>query len=336
MKAYRIFYFLWAIFFAGAGSAQNHIYTKEGRPVLNRRQLVNNCLQSLKKERSDKMALAICECQTAKLDRRFSNKQYKQHTKNNMIDLTALVKEDSLAEREIDACFTASGRSILLQAESFEDQFLANCRKSIESSSEKTLDAVRVNRFCQCQLELVKSKKLSDLEMSTLGNPNSLLFFEMMYRCGSPFAGKEEAERNWSSSAASDIKGPAMDTIRVLTLNGMTYVKIKVGSLTQVWLFDTGASDLLINTETEDALKKEAVLTEANYLGIGEYEMANGSIDTCRRYKINSVQIGNYWVDNIVVSVSEKAKRIIVGKALLNKFRHWSLNNQENQLLLVR
>jgi hypothetical protein len=38
----------------------------------------------------------------------------------------------------------------------------------------------------------------------------------------------------------------------------------------------------------------------------------------------------------VVVSVSEKGKRIIVGKALLNKFRHWSLSNQDNKLLLVR
>ena len=333
---HRITLLLSALLFSMIALGQNNIYTKEGRPILNRRQLVNNCLQSLSKERTDKTALAICECQTAKLDRRFTGKQYKLHTKKNVIDLTALVQADSLVGKEIQDCYTASGQSILLQAESFEDQFLAECRKSIEGSSEKTLDADRVNSFCQCQLQLVKTKKLTDGEMHTLSNPNSLLFFEMMYRCGSPFTRKEDAERNWAPSAASDVKGPAMDTMEVLTLNGMTYVKAKVGSLVQVWLFDTGASDLLINTETEATLKAENVLTAANYLGIGEYEMANGTIDTCRRYKVNGVQIGNFTVDNVVVSVSEKGKRIIVGKALLNKFRHWSLSNQENKLLLVR
>jgi hypothetical protein len=333
---FRTILFLSTFVVAAIASGQKQIYTKEGRPILNRSQLINNCLHSLNKERSDKTALAICECQTAVLDRRFTNKQYRQHTKNNIINLTTLVKEDSLAEKEIQNCYTASGQTILLQAESFEDQFLADCRESIQKNSEKTLDEGRINSFCQCQLQLVKSKRLTDEEMKTLSNPNSPLFFEMMYQCGSPFTGKEEAERNWAPSSSSYVKGPAADTIDVLNLNGMTYVKIKVGSSVQVWLFDTGASDLLINTETEAALKNENVLTAANYLGIGEYEMANGTIDSCRRYKIDGVQIGNFSVDNVVVSVSEKGKRIIVGKALLNKFRHWSLSNHDNKLLLVK
>jgi predicted aspartyl protease len=64
--------------------------------------------------------------------------------------------------------------------------------------------------------------------------------------------------------------------------------------------------------------------------------MANGTVDTCRRYRINNVQIGHFKVDNVIVSVSEKGKRIIVGKALLNKFRTWSLNNQQNTLVLSK
>ena len=328
--------FLLIAVFSLAALGQENIYTKEGRVVLNRRQIVNNCLASLKKGRSDKTALAICECQADNLNGRFTNKQYKQHTKNGIIDLAELIKEDSLTEKEINSCYTASGQTILLQAEGFESEFMEQCRKSIQKSSEKTLDAGRLNSFCQCQLQMVKSKKLSDQEMNTLSNPNSLLFFEMMYRCGSPYAKETDKESNWTASLSTDVKGPAADTINVLGLNGMTYVKVKIGSLVQVWLFDTGASDLLVNTETEAVLKKENILTQTNYLGTGEYELANGTIETCRRYKVNGIQIGNYSVDNVVVSVSEKGKRIIVGKVLLNKFRSWSLSNQENKLFLTK
>lgn len=233
-------------------------------------------------------------------------------------------------------CYAASGQTILLQAEGFESDFLAQCRKSIQNSSDKTLHLNRLNNFCRCQLQIVKAKKLTDQEMNTLSNSNSLLFFEMMHRCGSPFVAKEDTNRNWTHSAASDVKGPALDTVNVLAFNGMTYVKVKIGSFIQVWLFDTGASDLLINTEMEDALKKENVLTATHYLGVGEYELANGTVDTCRRYRVNGVQIGKFSIDNVVVSVSEKAKRVLVGKALLNKFRNWNLTNQENTLILIR
>jgi predicted aspartyl protease len=315
---------------------QESIYTKEGRSVLNRRQVILNCLKSLKKNRSDKIALAICECQVQAIDRRFTAKQFKQHTRANVIDINGLIKEDSLVEKEIQSCYTGSGRTVLLQAEGFESDFLSNCISAIQNASRKSLDSNRVRSFCHCQLQWVKTRKLNDAEVNTLINPNSVLHFEMMYKCGNPFTGKEAVERNWTPNSAADVKGAKTDTINVLTLNGMTYVKVKLGSKIQVWLLDTGASDLLINTEMEKELKKEKILTEDNYLGTAEYEMANGTVDICRRYNVNNIQIGGFTVDNVLVCVSDKGKRIIVGKALLNKFGNWSLNNEQNRLILSK
>lgn len=114
----------------------------------------------------------------------------------------------------------------------------------------------------------------------------------------------------------------------------MTYVKLKVGSLVQIWLFDTGATDLLITNEMAETLKEEKVIGDENYLGIGEYEMANGVVDSCKKYRINNIRIGHFSIDNVIVAVSEKGKRIIAGKALFNKFARWTLNNEENNLIL--
>jgi hypothetical protein len=334
---YYHFLLIAALFCTSLAVAQDeYIHTKEGSRVLKRRQVVFDCLRSLKKDRTDKTALTICECQADQLERRFTLKQYEKHTKENVIDLAGLFASNNGAQKDLEACITASGKSILLQAQGAEGSFLEACRKSIQGSSDKTFDANRVDQFCQCQLQLVRSKKLSDAEMKTLSNPNSLLFFEMMYRCGDPFADKESTGQPWTSAAAADVTGPEADTISVLPLNGMTYVKVKTGSLVQVWLFDTGASDLLINTETEATLKKEGVLTDSNYLGVGQYQMANGTIDSCRRYRVNGMQIGRFTVNNVVVAVNEKGKRIIVGKSLLNKFRRWSLDNGTNKLLLAK
>lgn len=317
--------------------AQNtYIYSKEGREILKRRQMIDNCLRSLHKDRSDNVAYDICDCQIGKLDRRFTNKQYRLHTKNQMIDISELIKEDSLIEKEMQDCFTSSGQTTLLQAESFENDYITSCIKGIQKNTEKTLDINRLNRFCKCQLEMVKTKKISDQEMEALSNPNSMLFYEMMYKCGDPFAGKDGEDGNWNPGFEKDIHGPRTDTIKILSLNGMTFLKMKTGSMMQVWLFDTGASDLLINTDMEATLKKENMITEANYMGTGEYEMANGMIDTCRKYKINDIRIGQFSVDNVVVAVTEKGKRIIVGKALLNKFSKWFINNEDNTLILVK
>ena len=312
------------------------IYTKEGDPILISRKLIANCLKSLHKTRADTNALAICKCQTNKLDRQFTRKQYRNHTKKGVIDLQALIKKDSLLEKEINACYENSGQTILLQAEGFEPEFIADCMKGIQKKSEKKLDSNRLRSFCSCQLNLVKTKKITDTEMEAISDPNSLLFFEIMYKCGDPFLEKTDIDINWSQQSADNITGPASDTINILNIRGMTYLKIKTGSLVQVWLFDTGASDLLITKDMETQLKKENIISEQNYLGTGEYEMANGMIDTCRKYKMNNIQLGKFVIDNVVVAVSDKARRIIVGKGLLNKFSNWSLNNSDNKLILTK
>jgi hypothetical protein len=312
------------------------IHTKEGRPILRRKQMIGNCLKALHKDKSDQTALSICECQTDKFDGHFTNKQYRKYSNDGIIDLTGLVNEDSLFKKEIQECYTGSGKTVLLQAEGFEDVFISDCMKSIQKNTEKKLDSIRLINFCSCQLDLVKEKKLSDAEMATLQNPNSLLFYEIMYKCGDPFATDALIDEGWNQNLAKDIEGPLSDTIQVLTLNGLTYVKVNTGGMTQFWLFDTGASDLLINNEMEKNFKAENILSDSNYLGVGQYEMANGVIDTCRRYKVNNIRIGKFSINNVIVAVTDKGKKIIVGKALFNKFSNWVLSNRDNTLILTK
>lgn len=122
-----------------------------------------------------------------------------------------------------DRCMlTNSGVSVLLQAEGFENEFLASCVSNVKESTERNLDLNKVNSFCTCQLSMVKAKKLTDAQMHLLTNPNSLLFYEMMYTCGDPFESGNEINRGWSSTSANDITGPGSDTIKVLTLNGLS------------------------------------------------------------------------------------------------------------------
>ena len=62
--------------------------------------------------------------------------------------------------------------------------------------------------------------------------------------------------------------------------------------------------------------------------------MANGAIDTCRKYIMDNMQIGKFSINNVGVAVTDKGKRIIIGRALLNKFSNWLLDNKNNVLIL--
>ena len=335
-KTSILFIILIALVINALGQRPEFIRTKEGAPILDKKKLTISFLKSLNKDRSDTTALAICECEIKKLDWRFTKKQYKDHTKNGIINIDDLIKEDTVFEKEFEACYKNSGKTYLLEAEGFQDRFIKNCVTSIQKNTDKKLDTNQLLNFCSCQIDLIKTNKLTDAEFKTVNDPNSVLFFEIMYKCGDPFETKDRSDANWSKNQLKDVIGPESDTVSVLNINGMTYVKVKIGNELRIWLFDTGASDLLINADIEASLKKSNVITEANYMGIGEYEMANGTIDSCRRYKIDNIQIGKFKVSNIIVAVTDKGKRIIVGKGLLNKFSNWSLSNQANILILSK
>jgi len=329
--------FLFTFAFLTSSSAQDdYIHSKEGTKMVRKMGMIMHCLATMHKSRFDKEALAICQCRIDMLDRHFTLKQYSRHTIDGVINLNDLIEEDTLLKARMQYCFTASGKTVLLEAEGFQEQFVANCRKAIQKSTERRLDSVRLTDFCQCQMEMVLTKKLTDDELRALSDPNSLLFYEVMYKCGNPFITDSNMDNSWTEASAQDIVGPASDTVRILTIEGMTFIKARMGSLEKVWLFDTGASDLLINSDIEASLKKENIITTASYRGTGKYEMANGMVDTCRKYLINGLKIGRYTLNNLMVAVTDKGKKIIVGKGLLNKFSSWAMNNKENILVLNR
>lgn len=314
----------------------NYIRSKEGKPMFQRKAMLISCLKNYKKDRNDEVAVKVCECYLDKLDKSFTNKQYKEHSKNHVVDLEALINTDPTLKKTIEECFTASGQSILMSVESFREENVAECIASIQKNSNKSLDSLKVKAFCNCQLELIKTKKLNDTAFQQINNPNSLLYYELMYKCGSPFEGETKYNNEWNENVHKDITGNNTDTIQVLNFNGITYVKLKIAGEVLFWLFDTGASDMLITKEMEADWLSKNILTKENYIGINEYEMANGSIDSCRKYIIQGVTIGEFHVNNVAIAVSDKAKKIILGRSLLNKFKEWILDNKNNALILTR
>lgn len=320
--------------FTGLSQDGDYIRATDGSPIMYRRQLVFDCLGTLNKDRNDPVARAVCECQVNMLDRVFTKAQYKKYTKKGIIDVPALINENPSIKQRMDDCIKSTGKSILLSTLEFSEKNIQHCIESISQATNKNIDSNKIRAFCTCQVETIRTKKLSDEEIKALADPNSLLFFEMMFRCGDPFLSEDNKGNIWTSNSYKDVKGPVSDTLSVLNLNGMSYVKVKIGSQVLVWLLDTGASDMLISSDIETTLKNEKVLSDQNYLGTSEYEMANGSIEICRKYKVNEVRFGKYYLNNIIVSVSDKAKRILVGRSLLNKFSSWKFNNADNTLIV--
>lgn len=314
----------------------SYIETTDGVQIMLRRNYENSCLRSMGKDRSDKSAVAVCECMSGKWNNRFSSAQFSRYSTATSIDMEGLLKLDTVLQKELDDCVKLNNKSLLYEAEFKESALLKRCIKKIRQMHDAKIDTSKVKQYCECQINLVRQKKIADKEIDDLSNPNSQIFYQFYYNCEFPLLERDTVDRNWNEKSINDVEGPDVDTVKILNFKGMTFVKMKIGNNKQIWMLDSGASELFVTKETEEQFKKEGIITNINFLGTKEFELADGRTDTCRRYIINGVQIGKYKLNNVCIAVSDKAKRILLGRSVLNKFGRWILDNRKSNLILTK
>lgn len=314
----------------------SYIESTDGVQIMLRRNFENSCLKSMGKDRTDKSAVAVCECMSGKWNNRFSFAQFSRYSTVTSLDMEGLLKLDTVLQKELDNCVKLNNKSLLYEAEFNESTLLKRCIKKIRQKHDPKIDTSKVQQYCECQINLVRQKKISDKEIDDLNNPNSQIFYQFYYNCEFPLIEKDTGDRNWNEKSIYDVEGPDVDTVKILNFKGMTFVKMKIGNNKQIWMLDTGASELFVTKETEDQFKKEGIITDNSFLGTSEFELADGRTDTCRRYLINGIQIGKYKLNNVHIAVSDKAKRILLGRSVLNKFGRWILDNKKSNLILIK
>jgi len=100
-------------------------------------------------------------------------------------------------------------------------------------------------------------------------------------------------------------------------------------------LFDTGSSDLIINSDLERELLLNGSLTKEDYLGTEFYEMANNETVEARVVRLDNIKIGDYYVNNVVVAIIDNGS-LLCGLGLLNKFQKWNFEESSNVLSLYK
>ena len=99
-------------------------------------------------------------------------------------------------------------------------------------------------------------------------------------------------------------------------------IKINIDGVVKYFLFDTGATDLIINSDMERELIFNGSIKKEDYLGEQEFILADNSVVIGRVVRINNIKIGDYMVNNVIVSVLDRGS-LLCGLGLLEKFRKW-------------
>jgi hypothetical protein len=182
----------------------------------------------------------------------------------------------------------------------------------------------------------MKDRKINKSKWDDLSDPNSFLYNEIAYRCGSIPVKKVSQTTAWSPALSADVHGPDKDTVHIINIEAMTKLKVKIGPYVNIWLLDSGATDLLVSDSLAQKMMEKGVFSEKDLLGNATYTIADGSTVDCKVYRVNNVQIGKYTLDNIMLSVAKHADIFLLGKSFLNKFRRWTIDNKEELLILER
>lgn len=322
--------------FALSQDYNEYIHSKEGRELVTRHNLVTACVLNYGASTGNREVTKVCECQVDLLERRYDNKQIKNYRKKYGENaLPHLIKDDTLLQQQIRDC-SKNSNVALYNNPAYRQSFVTKCIENIKTSSGKPVNDSLAGLFCNCAADIMEQRKITIEKMGELSDPSSLLYNEIAYKCGSPFLAASDVAKDWKASNSNDIVGPPVDSVPVVSIMGIHKIKIQIGSEIRVWMIDSGASDLLVSDAFAQTLKAKGFLSEAGFIGEGRYSLADNSIILCRRYKIDSIKVGNMIVNNVILASSKDAEVFLAGKSLLNKFSQWSIDNKNNFLILKR
>ena len=122
---------------------------------------------------------------------------------------------------------------------------------------------------------------------------------------------------------SEDIKGNLEKTdIKLKTRDGglNELIDIEINGIQFSYTYDTGAEVFDISPGLEKILIENGLIDNKDYYPPINSVDANGNITLTRRVKISGIKIGDYIVDNVVVTINQKDDDpLLFGRAILNK-----------------
>jgi clan AA aspartic protease (TIGR02281 family) len=214
-----------------------------------------------------------------------------------------------------------------------------NCVKEIMSEPENkhiwTYELAE--EYCDCAINRLFSAGYTYKDILEIEDENSESFNEIVMPCITEVLKDKTEFKSSNTYNIEDIKGGGYRSlISLIDYLGQGYkIKITISGVTKYYLFDTGASDLIIDRDTERELLLKGVLKRENYLGKKEYTLANNQTIQAQEVKVNNVIIGDYTLNNVVIAIIDDGS-LLCGRSFLDKFKKWEIDKQNNFLILYK
>lgn len=189
--------------------------------------------------------------------------------------------------------------------------------------------------YCTCCVNKLISAGYTYKDLLEIEDINSPSFNEIVLPCMPELFMEEFKSSN--SYNINDIQGGSVKSfIPLIDYLGIGYkLKINVSGSIKYFLFDTGASDLIIDKTIEKELLLNGSLKKENYLNKTEYELANNEIVEGQMVKVDNITIGDYTLNNVIIGIIDEGS-LLCGKSFLDKFKKWEIDKKNKVLILYK
>lgn len=125
------------------------------------------------------------------------------------------------------------------------------------------------------------------------------------------------------------------EKVKMVFENGVFKIPVQLNnSVSGKFIFDTGASTLLVSQDVFLKLKASGTISENDFIRTAEYVDANGDVSNFRQYMLRTVKVGERTVSNVICAVSkENGEDMLLGQSFLKRLGTFELDYYNNYLI---
>jgi hypothetical protein len=205
------------------------------------------------------------------------------------------------------------------------EQAIQDCIKAAKDSAGRNVEKIMdLRKYCDCAVGKFFKKRIDSSMVEQIKDRNSPVFNEIIMTCAK--------SAMLDTNKGSVIGLAEADTVPVLNTPHGIKARLKIGGEDYYFLFDSGASDIMVSDDLEKEMKEKGLITE--YIADMDYQMANGETITCRRAYVSDIQLGNFLVTKSIVAFYDGDIEYLLGKSFMDHFSSWSFSKDNSHLIL--
>ncbi len=149
------------------------------------------------------------------------------------------------------------------------------------------------------------------------------------------------------SAAAGAAQAGAGAALKGVTQNGVTEIKLERAdgalyvpvlidnAVTLKFVVNSGATDVTISSDVAQTLTRMGKLSRADYLGHGDFILADGSHLPSQLFVIRSLKVGDCELHDVTAVITNSRGSLLLGQSFLRRFKSWSIDNRRGVLVLT-